>query len=335
VKHLLLSYLALGTLISLIVGSSAYAQRGGGSEGTGGGDHCEERIQEIRDDIAAWIDRGGSRGLEHLPIPVEEYNRRMSLVLSTEKQPDGSIKPFTKIECVHHPIEVQEDEKVCRFDRFRTGPKITCYSEAFLDKNTMSVDEQYRLIHHEYAGVARLEVPSGSQSSYPYSKQVSAFLENQVVKRLGIQKHLAGALPIVDFPVRPFSQLPADAKIVFTKPLLVPAGVGQILIGEDGGRPGVPYAGDITSTCSFDISPSAQDRQLELGPNGYRAFDFTYASSQRGTITIHRITLLQEGKAVMSIHCTDFTNEDYYPQLHARFFNFVGIKLLEGTVVKF
>jgi hypothetical protein len=160
----------------------------GGSEGTGGGDPCEERIQFIRDNIKNWISGGGPTGFKNMPITVEEYSTRMNKFLATTKEPSGAIRPFTQIECVHHPIEVQGLEKVCRFDT-APRPKITCYYEAFLDKATMNADEQTRLIHHEYAGLAKLEEPWQSQSQYDYSKQlVEGFMADFKVRMLSITR---------------------------------------------------------------------------------------------------------------------------------------------------
>ena len=51
----------------------------------------------------------------------------------------------------------------------------------------MNEDAQYRLIHHEYAGLAKLEIPNGSQSQYPFSDQLSAYLVNTLVRRLAIK----------------------------------------------------------------------------------------------------------------------------------------------------
>jgi hypothetical protein len=158
-----------------------------GPRDSGGGDNCELRIQEIRDDILSWIQKGGPQGFQALPVSVTEYSSRMREYLLTVREPNGAIRPKTSIECVHHAIEVQGVEKTCRFDQLAQGPKITCQAESFMDKSKMTADEQYQLVHHEYAGLAGLEVPSDSQSNYIYSSQLSAFLENQVVRKLVVK----------------------------------------------------------------------------------------------------------------------------------------------------
>jgi hypothetical protein len=51
----------------------------------------------------------------------------------------------------------------------------------------MTDDEQYKLIHHEYAGIAGLEVPTGSQSQYFISNQVVESLEMRQVRMLAVK----------------------------------------------------------------------------------------------------------------------------------------------------
>lgn len=162
-----------------------------GTEGVGGGDNCETRIQEIRDDIFSWIHNGGPQGFKNVPSSAQEYSDLMLPYLSVEKEKNGAIKPATQMECVHHLIEVQGVEKVCRFDKISDHSKITCNANSFMDKNIMPPDEQYRLIHHEYAGLAGLEVPSESQSSYVFSNQITEYLEQQTVLKLAVKNNSA------------------------------------------------------------------------------------------------------------------------------------------------
>lgn len=162
-----------------------------GTEGVGGGDSCESRIQEIRDDIFSWIRKGGPQGFKNIPISVQEYSARMRPYLSVTKEESGAISPKTQIECVHHLIEVHGVEKVCRFDKSGSDSKITCNAKSFMDTNITPPDEQYRLIHHEYAGLAGLEVPSASQSSYIFSNQITNYLEQQTVLKLAIKNNSA------------------------------------------------------------------------------------------------------------------------------------------------
>jgi len=145
--------------------------------------------EDIRDDIRNWINQHGpERNKLKLPsgLTADQYSQRMSSYLTVYKNGNGSIHEATDIECVHHPIKVQGHEKVCRFDD-ESGPKITCYYEGFLDQKTMSEEGQYRLIHHEYAGLAGPELPDGPQSTYPISDQIAGSLQFQIVKKLVVK----------------------------------------------------------------------------------------------------------------------------------------------------
>jgi hypothetical protein len=46
---------------------------------------------------------------------------------------------------------------------------------------------QYRLIHHEYAGLARIEKNYGSASDYEFSNQITNYLEHQTVLKLALK----------------------------------------------------------------------------------------------------------------------------------------------------
>jgi hypothetical protein len=184
----------------LTVGPVIAAPGAQGKGGSGGGDLCEKRIQDIRDDIKNWLVRGGANPENGLVLPTEvspdSYKYKMLTqpgFLKTNRQPDGSLREVTDLECVHHPIEIQGHEKVCRFDHLTSGPKITCYYEGFLDKKTMTEDDQYQLIHHEFAGLAGFEPPSGSQSTYVISNQISSYLETVSVRKLSLKRPLKEA----------------------------------------------------------------------------------------------------------------------------------------------
>jgi hypothetical protein len=155
-----------------------------GGESVGGGDLCENRIQEIRDDISIWINKGGPKDLEDLPISIEEYSKRMQTYLAVSKNNDGPLKPVAHIECTRNMVDVGKVEKVCRFDRATTNSKIICDYDKFMNA---SVDEQYRLIHHEYAGLAGIENPNGGQSTYFISNQLTSFLQVQIVRKLALK----------------------------------------------------------------------------------------------------------------------------------------------------
>jgi hypothetical protein len=150
-----------------------------GGVATGGGDLCEDRIKIIRDDLKSWIQKGGAA---HLTLPSQlspvTYSQKMLTQIST-----ASIK------CVgtgdpEFPVLINGTPKVCRFDLVSSEGKITCDFNKFL---SMSESDQYVLTHHEYAGLAEIEVPIGDDSNYEFSNQLSGYLVDQQVKRLAVK----------------------------------------------------------------------------------------------------------------------------------------------------
>lgn len=149
-----------------------------GSEGVGGGDLCEDRIKIIRDDLQEWINKGGHQGLL-LPAQVtpEEYS---DLMLEQIK--------YTKIICVGagdvgYPVNVSGVAKVCRYDLNDNESKITCDYDKF---QSIKESDQYILVHHEFAGLANIEKPKGSDSNYTISNQISGYLVDKIVKKLAV-----------------------------------------------------------------------------------------------------------------------------------------------------
>ena len=146
-----------------------------------GGDLCEKRIKEIRDDLDGWIKKGGSA---HLRFPQEvsldEYNQKMQELL---------LDPIVNITCVQGPVYLDPANKrypkTCKnYIDVRGVSQIECDFDLFMNK--MSESDQYLLIHHEYAGLAGFETTIDRSSSYVLSNQLTGFLENRVVKRLAI-----------------------------------------------------------------------------------------------------------------------------------------------------
>lgn len=145
-----------------------------------GGDACERRFLEIRDDLSQWL---GNHGHEQLRFPsgITPVGYKAGMKNAFES---------AHISCVDEKLAVLGAEKTCVNFKNQDGtPQIVCQNERFLKLPT---DEQYRLTHHEYAGVAGLEGNREEESSYPISNQISAFLDIQTSKRL-VVKDLAGS----------------------------------------------------------------------------------------------------------------------------------------------
>lgn len=158
----------------MILGANPAAQAALGHSEGNGGDICENRFKTIRDDIAAWI----PRVTEGLALPsnlsIQEYRQRMTQALAT-----------AKINCIDDAVYVGGQQKTCKnFVDAKGVRQVVCDSRRFLQA---SESEQYVLTHHEYAGLAGIEVNSADGSQYFISNQLSAYLKNQMVKKLAVR----------------------------------------------------------------------------------------------------------------------------------------------------
>lgn len=170
--------LILGLFASVLNNPTFAVSKMGGDSG-GGGDTCEDRIKLVRDDLRSWIHSGGSQGLS---LPKQ---------ISTQQYIDQMLDAIenAKIQCVGqgdagYPVLVAGTPKICRFDQDTEKAQITC---DLVKLNSLSESDQYVLVHHEYAGLAGVELPNGNDSHYEVSNQISEYLVDQVVKRLAIK----------------------------------------------------------------------------------------------------------------------------------------------------
>lgn len=151
-----------------------------GGVGTGGGDACENRIQEIQKDIVSWINRKGHEGLE-LPDNFESERYAKDMKNSIRNAVIECVKPGDK----SYPVEVDGVSKTCKFDKDGITT-IRCDFDTFMNKTNS--ERQYFLIHHEHAGAIGVEPPKGPDSNYTISKQITEFLEEQKVLRLAVKR---------------------------------------------------------------------------------------------------------------------------------------------------
>jgi hypothetical protein len=151
----------------------------GGVDSGGGDTQCEARIKEIQNDIGRWLklSNGGPRDLDLHGLNYADYIEGMTYFVYTEP------------ECTSNLVHVEGTEKTCKFEAtspISGRPRITCNTDRF---NKTQDYKQYQLIHHEIAGLAGLELPSGSNSRYDVvSDQISDFLEEVTVKKLAVKK---------------------------------------------------------------------------------------------------------------------------------------------------
>ena len=161
--------------LSLLVGSAL-----AGGETGGGGDICEDRFKTTRDDIKAWINDGGAKDLK-LPDTVskDQYNAEMIQAMQS-----------THIRCVGpgdvgYPVSIGDTAKICRYDKGTAINEITCDFTKF---QSLSDDQRYIQVHHEYAGLANIEPPNGDDSNYQVSNQLADETVEKVIKVLAVKR---------------------------------------------------------------------------------------------------------------------------------------------------
>lgn len=142
-----------------------------------GGDACERRFLEVRDDLKSWIERGGHDSLA-LPsgLTKGQYRAKMLKMIGA-----------AKISCSDEPLLLGRSEKTCLNSLDGTkNARIVCRSDRFLK---LGQDEQYRLAHHEYAGLAGFEANESDESRYDLSDQIGGYLDSLTVKRLTVKNN--------------------------------------------------------------------------------------------------------------------------------------------------
>ena len=161
----------------LILSSPVLAKMG--TESGGGGDASEERVNEIRIDILNWIEKGGAKDLV-LPrnVSYKEYTSNMSSILQAQKVIIG----FTD-----EKVILGDTEKTCKSYVLDDTLEMHILCNISRFESTKDSD-QYRLIHHEYAGLARVERNEGAASDYNISAQITDFLSYETVFRLAVKK---------------------------------------------------------------------------------------------------------------------------------------------------
>ncbi len=191
---------------------------GRGSEGGGGGETYEDIVYEIRDNILTWIEAGNAINLNFdvsNDVTLDAYEKKMREFLSP-----GFVEVFfvEKDDPTDSELQVVVDgkPKTCRgfFSKQTNKPTIICNLYRFKIKTRA---ERFRLIHHEYAGLAYLEKNDGSLSDYTLSNQITDKLEFEIVLKLPIKKKVEvpktpnapiGSSKLILNPVHPGSGLP-------------------------------------------------------------------------------------------------------------------------------
>lgn len=154
-------------LLSISFSALAWNERGNG------GDTCESRILEISKDFERWLIKN-----QFTPIVLPNS---ISKIEYKNKMLDAISKSV--VSCTKNSLGIGLVEKTCINTTAKDGSSlIECNVDRF---NGISSSEQYKLIHHELAGVAGFEVNQNETSDYQISSQISDFLKEEIVLKLG------------------------------------------------------------------------------------------------------------------------------------------------------
>jgi hypothetical protein len=184
----LISFTLLALIAVLSPHSKAYAQGGSGHVGGGGDAAVEMRIDEIRNDLLKWIQDGGAQALT-LPadLTYSQYQSSMNGVLQAQKVVVTGI-PTAQENPNDDELNttVSGQPKTCKgfLSARDTKLHILCNVERF---KALTEAEQYRQIHHEYAGLVGVEKNEGAASDYFLSQQITDSLTLQPTLRLAVR----------------------------------------------------------------------------------------------------------------------------------------------------
>lgn len=150
-----------------------------GHEIGNGGDGCENKINEISNELEAWLVDGKYHGLI-LPEKLTEESYQKSML--------SAIKESI-VSCIDEKILIGKSEKTCiNFIDENGKARINCNRVRIEHTNSELL---YKIVHHEYAGIAGLEINNNEYSdeisNYKLTNQLTEFMEEQMVVKLGIK----------------------------------------------------------------------------------------------------------------------------------------------------
>lgn len=166
----------------LLVYSASYPSWSEETQGINGagnaGDHCEQRYQDVRRDLISWIVK---KGPVDLKFPSDDWNAKRYSEEMLLKMKESVF------ECNNKKIEYLGIDKTCR--NYQEGPGLPHIIHCNIDRLMgASEDQQYKLIHHEWAGTIGLETNDGTpESNYFVSNQITTYLEEFRVKKLVVK----------------------------------------------------------------------------------------------------------------------------------------------------
>jgi hypothetical protein len=197
--------LKLKNIVMLVFLLFPFAASAGIRDG-GGGDPTEETVYEIRQSILDWIKSGEAKKLvfnDPAAMAYDKYVQLMTPVLIAPPSPFAVVVGFVTTaqeNATSNPeqqVAVDGVAKACRWFNSVKDHRIhlLCNSDRFPE----SAAEQFRLIHHEFAGVAGVEKNLGASSDYEISNQLADFGGYVSVYKLGPRHKIKDTISCVDF----------------------------------------------------------------------------------------------------------------------------------------
>ncbi len=165
---------ALKLLLLLLAILSSLSVSAESKEG-GGGDAEEAKVNEIREDLLNWIKSGGHLELKYpADLTPAIYEEKMTRILA----PKAVLVAFVENDNSSDPelrVSVEGVPKTCRgFISRKKKPSMVCNINRFRATPNAA---QYRLIHHEYAGLVLAERNDGAASDYELSNQLTEYFQ--------------------------------------------------------------------------------------------------------------------------------------------------------------
>lgn len=143
-------------VVGLALVTSAFA----GNDKGNGGDICEKRFLEVRNDIRDWIEKDGAKLLV-LPSDVNSSDYSSEMLRQIKN---------ASVSCTNEKVVVYGAEKTCSNSISNGKSTILCNADRF---KSISDSDQYVLVHHEYAGLSGFEINDGKpESNYAISGQI-------------------------------------------------------------------------------------------------------------------------------------------------------------------
>jgi hypothetical protein len=140
-------------------------------------DETTRKIDAIRSEILSWIIRGSAQGLILPPeLEYQQYVSKMTSILSPQPVVIESVTTQHEAQTTDEEQKVMIDGqfKTCRGFRSMRDNRyhIVCNVERFRETPKAGL---FRLIHHEFAGLVRIEKNEGAASDYAVSDQLTDF----------------------------------------------------------------------------------------------------------------------------------------------------------------